>query len=199
MNSEKVIIFDVGRVLINFSFDPFEKFLIENGAKISTRNEFYEATDLFKYESGEITTQDFISAVKNLLTTPVDTETIIKEWQSIFSPIDEMIEFCKSCSLITSTYILSNTNQLHWEHLDKNYNLGALTKKAYTSFELGVMKPHEKIYKLVENEITINPANYLFIDDLAENIKAAKTLGWGTVLHEKISDTKNIVLNFIES
>ncbi len=198
MTQEKVLIFDVGRVLVNFSFDPFEKFLIKNGAAISTRDEFYEATSLFKYESGEITSEEFVQSVKTLLTSEVDSATIIKEWQNIFNPIHEMIEFCKICGETTNTFILSNTNELHWEHLDREYKVNSLTKNAYTSHKLGVMKPHKEIYRLVENSIGIDSPDILFIDDLVENIEAAKSIGWNTILHKNFLETKKIVTDFIK-
>ena len=48
----------------------------------------------------------------------------------------------------------------------------------WLSFEIGLTKPDENIYKLVERECKILPNNILFIDDKEENIVCAQKRGW---------------------
>ena len=50
------------------------------------------------------------------------------------------------------------------------------------SFELGEIKPNDKIYELVEEQTNIEPNNILFIDNRIDNINAARKRGWNTLL-----------------
>ena len=45
------------------------------------------------------------------------------------------------------------------------------------SYDIGYMKPHEEIYKILLNKYKINPEEAIFFDDREENIEAANKLG----------------------
>lgn len=70
----------------------------------------------------------------------------------------------------------------------------------WLSFELGLRKPDERIYKVVEEQCKIKPNNIMFIDDREDNIEAARNRGWNTCNatgHEldKIKESVNRFLN----
>lgn len=194
----KVIVFDVGRVLVDFSFDPFENFLKNNGAQVTSRDDFYRATKLFEYERGELKSKDFVSSVQSLLSQEVAERDIVSEWVSIFSPVPEMITFALDIRAHAKTLILSNTNQLHWEYLDDSFSIRSVTEKAFTSYEVGAMKPHAKIYDTLQTYAAVEPAHIFFIDDLAENISAAYDRGWKGIVHVDIDTTKEAVYDFLK-
>ena len=197
MRLDRAVVFDVGRVLVDFSFNSFQAFLLERGAAISTKPEFYEKTNLYDFERGEISGDDFLTATRNLLTIETSKDEIKTAWVNIFSPINEMLEFCKEISKKSKTYILSNTNILHWEYLNDTYDLNSLTLHPITSFEEREMKPDQKIYESLEKKALLEPKNIFFIDDLKENIQAAKDRGWNGIVHKKTSETKDQVLQFL--
>ena len=63
--------------------------------------------------------------------------------------------------------------------IDENYNLSKFDH-VYLSFELGMKKPDQEIYDYVQQDLGLPPENILFIDDIMENIIAAKENGWQT-------------------
>ena len=54
--------------------------------------------------------------------------------------------------------------------------------RTYISGTLGLAKPDPAIYRLVEKDSGIAPADLLFTDDRPENVEAANTRGWRTHL-----------------
>lgn len=198
MITDRAVVFDVGRVLIDFSFDPFKEFIKTRGASIGTKEEFFDKTNIYAFEKGEVDSISFIETVKSLLQVETKTEEIIHSWKNIFCPLLDMIELCNSLKGKVKTCILSNTNALHWEHLDQHYKVNSLTDKHFTSFDLGTMKPDPKIYEPVEDYLGVPINNILFIDDLPENIAAAEERGWKGVVHKDYLETKKIVLDFLK-
>ncbi len=86
------------------------------------------------------------------------------------------------------TFLLSNTNRIHYEFYNPIINqqfgydgLESFFEKAYFSHEIGMKKPDSKIYKFVLENSNLIPAETLFIDDNKSNIEAASALGIQTL------------------
>ncbi len=75
---------------------------------------------------------------------------------------------------------LSNTNAAHWEILmdAAQYPALALLQTKLASHILGVSKPNTAAFAAFTNAVGCAPDDVLFFDDSAENILAAKNLGW---------------------
>ena len=79
------------------------------------------------------------------------------------------------------TFLLSNTNAIHFPVYNKQLNdkfqitdLSELFEKAYYSYRLGLRKPDKEIFDLVINENKLHPSETLFIDDSPQHIEAAE-------------------------
>ena len=59
--------------------------------------------------------------------------------------------------------------------------------KVYESYELGMRKPEERIYKHLLNDLEISPEECVFLDDLGVNLKTARRIGIHTI---KVNDPK---------
>jgi putative hydrolase of the HAD superfamily len=55
--------------------------------------------------------------------------------------------------------------------------LGDLFSACYVSGELGLLKPHEEIYRHVLDDLGSTPAEAIFIDNRASNVAGAEALG----------------------
>jgi FMN phosphatase YigB (HAD superfamily) len=74
--------------------------------------------------------------------------------------------------------IFSTTHREHGDYVAKLAD-GALGRyEAYLSHEIGDMKPHASAFELVAVRAAIEPKRALFIDDLAENVAAARAVGF---------------------
>ncbi len=59
------------------------------------------------------------------------------------------------------------------------------------SYEIGIEKPDPKVYELLLSTLNLPAQEVVFIDDLAENVEAAKTIGIDAILFESIDQLRN--------
>lgn len=57
--------------------------------------------------------------------------------------------------------------------------------KAFTSFELGLLKPDERIYQAVLQKLRVLPEEVVFVDDKLDNVTAARALGIKGIVYDK--------------
>lgn len=194
----KALVFDLGNVLIYFDWKIAEKRLneIEDGFGTRTTKFLKENNSIIKdLEKGKLSEEDFLETIKSNLNSAIDKITIAKIFSEIFWENVELTKLLPDLRKNYNLFLLSNTNIIHrkfgWDH----YNFLKNFDKLFLSYEIGHVKPEEEIYKFVINEIKLNPAEVLYIDDIEEYVNAAKNLGWNAVQfksNEKlIEDLKN--------
>lgn len=81
-----------------------------------------------------------------------------------------------------SSGVLSNTSPSHWAqpHMLGGRGVSAVgsVEHPHASHLLGFLKPGVEIYRAFERETGFGPGEILFFDDLAENVQAARAIGW---------------------
>ncbi|NLA25181.1 MAG: HAD family phosphatase [Bacteroidales bacterium] len=189
----KNIVFDLGNVILNIdaslSVLEFEKLQLKNFDELYTLSNQVGLFD--QLEKGEIEPEEFYAKIREISKLDLKDFEIINAWNALILDFPkENIELLKSLKSKYRTFILSNTNYIHYkyytEQLQTNFNINGLedlVEKAYFSHELGYRKPDEIIYKFVENHANIKPEETLFIDDNAENCLSAEKLSWKTILY----------------
>ena len=183
MTPINTVVFDLGRVLVDFSFDPFFAFLRRHGAAVRSPQELIERTDLAAYECGRISTEKFLDNLRGLLRTPASRDELVAQWVHMFEPVAEMITLLRQLRETHHVYVLSHTNTLHWEHLRAEYRLDRLADDTLTSFEAGTMKPDPEIFLLAARRFELDPGATVFVDDLEQNVAGARRCGWHAIHH----------------
>jgi putative hydrolase of the HAD superfamily len=178
------IVFDLGNVLIPFDYSKAINKLneVENGLG----NRFY---DFFKsnynlhreFEIGKISEKEFINKILSIVDHKIDEKTFCKYYADIFSLNEDLISLLPTMKKNYKLFLLSNTDSIHkkygWEKYDflKNFD------KLILSFEVGAVKPEEKIYREVEKASELPSSEHFFIDDIQEYVEGAKNVGWDAV------------------
>lgn len=75
-------------------------------------------------------------------------------------------------------YILSNMHTHCWAHLLKSHRVFDACRGAIVSCEVKLTKPDRAIYAALTNRFDLDPASCVFVDDMAENVEAARACGW---------------------
>ena len=184
------VIFDVGRVLFDFSMDGLFDFFSRAGLEVKGTADFLEKTDELSYEKGELSTEQFLSNVEGILGGKVDRELIIRRWVCIFKPVRGMLSLLSHLRARYRVLLLSNTNELHWQFLLDRYHLGSRVDGYLTSFEARSAKPEPEIYGRMIDEFSLKVDECLFIDDLEENVQAAEALGIAGIHHINEEETR---------
>ncbi len=184
------IVFDIGRVLVDFSYDDLFSYLFDRGIALKSIDDFAEKTNLKSYEYGHISSEKFIDNICRLLTRQADRDELTEKWVKIFEPITEMLAFASSLKGRYNIFLLSNISALHWDYLMAEYKLDQVGMGVLVSFEAGALKPEEQIFREAEKRFGLLPGSTLFIDDKKENVDGAIACGWQAIHHRACEETK---------
>ena len=101
----------------------------------------------------------------------------------------ENIQLLKELSKRFRLFLLSNTNSIHINQINKllykNYNLKSLDPlfdKVYLSHQIGMRKPNKETFEWVLKDAGILAQETLFIEDSIQHIESAYKLGFQTQL-----------------
>lgn len=201
----KVILFDLGKVLVDFDHQRAAERISGFCSKtpLEIYNLFFESTVTVAFEAGKITPQDFYLEVKNMLDLKLSYESFVPIWNDIFflSPKNRSVfKLANSLRSYYKTALLSNINILHYEYLRKNFPVFSVFDKIFLSFELGVIKPDKEIYNRVIKELKVAPDEIFYTDDRLELVESAKSLGMKgcvfTNFEQLVKDIGQLNLNF---
>lgn len=174
------IIFDFGDIFINLDKPGVEKAFRNLGL-----TEWHADLDELnkRFEIGDATELEFIEGFqKHLPNASIDE--IRKAWNAVLGNFPEYrLDFLQSLKGKYRLFLLSNTDKIHIEHFEHREGMSFSRdfyncfEKVYFSYEMGMRKPDENIYKLLLNKHDLSPRRTLFIDDKKDNTDAAASLG----------------------
>ena len=185
------VFLDIGGVLIGLDNEPALKRISEFSrleVQEFTRR-LNENSRIAAYEAGELTTEEFFEHHCELLEMKITLEEFKEIWSSVFvfdSPANGMVspglfeELKRNCRLIA----LSNTNEMQFTYLVSCHPLVGQFHDQILSYQMGCLKPDPEIYRLALHKAGCSPSATLFVDDLPENVEAARRLGIQGVLFE---------------
>lgn len=164
----RCVIFDLGRTLVPFSFDPLTP------ALQSRRDEAFQ---LFAaYETGQIDSNRFERELRALARIQPN---FAEWWCSIFT-IELLIpeEVLRRIKDQVRLGLISNTNELHFEFLRREMPQLSLFDFFTLSYKVGAVKPSPAIYTSAEEMAQCRPNEILYFDDIPEYVEAARRRGW---------------------
>jgi HAD superfamily hydrolase (TIGR01509 family) len=188
----KAVIFDLGKVLLDFDFSLAAKRL-QPHCRVTTeqlRMFIDQSTLLFRFETGQIDAGQFFVEVQSLSGYEGSFEDFSRIFADIFSPIDPMIELQgQLTSHGIPTFVFSNTNDLAITHVRADYPFYSRFQGYVLSYEHGVMKPDPRLYEEVETMTGLSGPDLFYIDDRPENIETALQRQWQAVVHQDATAT----------
>ncbi len=179
----KAILFDMGNVLLFFNARISSKAFAQ--ATGLTEEEIWEqffVSELEKrYTRGEISSQEFYEQVSRNFPKKIDFKTFSRLWNEIFTENLEMDELLKKLKRHYPLYMISNTNDLHFEHIKKNFGITKHFTDFFPSHQVGHRKPNPAMFQHVLKEIKLKPEETVFVDDMSEFVESARQLGINAV------------------
>jgi putative hydrolase of the HAD superfamily len=185
----KNIIFDLGNVLVNVEYQRFIDKLKLYGVDDDTYKNFFKGAHyrLLGYESGEISTEDFIKKCISGLNIDMSFKEYADAFNDMFSEIPQMSNLVKllKSNYHYKLYLLSNTSPLHFDYITEKFQYINLLDNFALSYKLKSLKPEDNIYIRAIQHLNIIPEESLFIDDLEENCAGAEKFGIKTICYNK--------------
>jgi len=195
----KVLYFDLGNVLLNFSHEQMYRQMAEvAGVSPETLVDALFGSGagsgaLVRYETGQLTTDEYFDFVQRAIGTRPDSQRFAAAVCDIFSPIDETWDLVRQLAAAGQCLaVLSNTNAAHWAFVtDGRFPLvagigepGSPFAWAILSYEVRAMKPDRAIFDAAIERAGVAADEIFFVDDIAENVAGACAAGIDAVLFE---------------
>jgi len=187
MTQPKAVIFDLGKVLLDFDYHIAGRNLAarSNLTAEALTDSLLQPDLLHKYETGLLSKEEFFQLLCQKTGYSGDIGEFALSFGDIFMPIEPMIALQRELRRKGyPTFIFSNTNQLAVDHIRRTYPFFADFDGYVFSFEHHCMKPAATLYAIVEKISGRSGQEILYLDDRLENIQAATVRGWQTILHE---------------
>ena len=183
----KAIIFDLGRVLVHFDFKrgykALEGLCPHAAADIPRR---IASTDLVtRFETGLVESLDFFEQFSRLLDLRLDYRRFCDVWSCIFTDPLLPEAMLQSLARRYRLMLLSNTNAIHFRMVRESY--GPLLSHFHDmilSYEVKLMKPDPKIFRLAVERAGCRPGECFYTDDIPAYTAAACAEGIDAVTFE---------------
>ena len=185
------IILDMGGVLMNHNMPEciarFTDILGEEQMKtilgLATNGEGTADSLMEQYERGDISTDAFIEGIMQHAQRPTSREEVIAAWNAMHGgiPTERLQHIQQWKDEGHRLFLLSNNNDLHWEHILSQYNM-SMFEHCFASHLMHMSKPDPRIYESVDNQLRKWQCElpFHFVDDIAINRETAEALGWKT-------------------
>ncbi len=188
METVKVILFDLGNVLVHIDILNFPRALKINHNRFDELASQIHAIQQ-KYECGLITTDDFFSEVLRLSGNEFSRSELEKAFSTILcKPVDGMEEIVRKVSAKYFTALVSNTSEFHYLQSLQQVPAVHLLHKHYVSYKLKALKPQKEFYEKVLADLQKKPEEVVFIDDVEQNVQGAALAGMKTIHFHSIEN-----------
>ena len=190
---------DVGRMLKGFEgvgLDP-RMFMAESAEKgATTVCEGMSVGQLLSdYQTGDITTEELLETILPECRPGTTREQLVEAWNHCLVSIPrERLETVRRWrEKGHRTYMLSNTNDLHWRYISthcfggEGLGLEDCFDGVFLSHEMRLAKPDAEIYRSMLQRLGVRAEDCWFVDDAQVNVEAARKEG----LQAEWLDVKN--------
>lgn len=171
-------LYDIGKVLLHFNFETsLRRLLPEDCTDAHERlSRLLEKKD--EFEGGHIAEESYIPWALDVMGSQASHEEFRHAWCDIFTPNQPMWDCVNQLAKDGHRLILfSNTNAIHCPWMFGEYDIFRHFHGAVLSFEVGAIKPQDKIYQHAIQRYDLKPEQTLYIDDLPENIASGERFG----------------------
>jgi HAD superfamily hydrolase (TIGR01509 family) len=186
----KNLIFDLGGVIIDLHVhktrEAFQALGMGETANWFVANQ--QASLLNAYETGKLSSEDFIAGINKESGLNISDEQFYKAWTTMLGKVkSERIHMLKELRDKYRVYALSNINAMHAHAchtiLQRDHDIFSFHEifdLVFYSHEIGARKPEPEAWQKVLERTGILPEETLFIDDHLPNVEAAAALGFQT-------------------
>ena len=194
----KAVIWDVGGVLERTEDPEPRRALAQRlGWKVGPLMDLvFGNNDAHRAQLGQISLADHWQNVRRALgQTEDELERTIEEFFAGDELDTQLVEAIRRMREDYTTAILSNYFPILRDKVNHQWKIGDAFDHLVVSAEVGVKKPDLRIFQIVLESVGCSPGQAVFIDDMIENIAAAREAG----LHAVHFQTRDQALDSLNS
>lgn len=203
----KAIIFDMGGVIVDLDIEDCKRAFKEylGYDKIDELIDPCHQKGIYgDLEEGKISGDEFRRLVLEESRPGSAAEDVDRAMWHILVGIEPYkVEMLRKLSESYELYLLSNNNPVCLPHAKEIFSkagipLDSIFRKCFYSFEMKALKPSEKFYKAVIEEIGLPADQMLFIDDSQKNVDGAVAAGLPAAYYEPGTDLEALLSEILE-
>ena len=187
MSVPSVVVFDLGKVLLDFDYGIAAAKLARRGQLTAPQvlQTLSQSPLLHRFETGLTTKEQFAVEVCAACGFSGTVDEFYDAFADIFTEIRPMTALHGALrAKRIPTCIFSNTNGVAIGHIRQRFPFFAHFDHYILSYEQGVMKPDAAIYAAVERALGLTGEAIVYLDDRGENVEGGLVRGWRALLHE---------------
>ena len=173
-------LFDLGNVLAGFDHMKFCRRLAETTPPWREedihRIVFQEGINE-RFETGRLSGKDFYEELRRSLGVSLSLERLQDLWCDIFHENPGMGSLLEALHKRARLILISNTNPWHLDYVKNRYTFFRHFHSLILSYEIGVLKPHTRIFQAALEAAGSRPDRCLYFDDIEAHVRAAARLG----------------------
>lgn len=184
-NSADVLLFDIGRVILDIDFNKvMTSWAGHAGCTPAELAGRFVVDDSFRHhEVGRIDDAAFFANLRGSLGIGLSDAQFLEGWNAIFAgEMPGIAALLARAGKRMPLYAFSNTNPAHVAHFSRAYAdvLGHF-REIFLSSTIGLRKPDAEAYDHVVKAIGVPASRILFFDDVPANIEGARSRGLAAV------------------
>lgn len=175
----KTIIFDLGGVLVHLDWEKVCAPL----AALSDRSSGYVRREVINGPlvqsamRGELDPNQFHQSLSERLAIEISYESFLGIWTGLLSENEEIVPLVERLKDDYPLVLASNTDQIHFTFSKQKFEVLGHLEQHFLSYEIGILKPDPAFFRHVLKSLEAAPGDCVFIDDVAENVESARSLG----------------------
>lgn len=178
MTTPDVVLLDLGNVLVSIHPEAFSRSLGIRDEEARARYRSAVIDLVRRFEQGLVSSNDYFDHLRDLFEGRFSREELTRSMLNVIGqPVKGMEGVLSRISTKATLGLVSNTNVLHFEHCRSSFPFINAFSHLFLSYQMKLLKPDPKYYQAVLEHFNVPAGRMLFIDDLNENVEAAREAG----------------------
>ena len=173
----KTIIFDMGGVLVDLEWDSMCARLQARSGLADVRPEVVNGPIAMSTMLGQLTPHAYHDALCEKLDATLFSDDFIDVWNSLLSANEAIVPLVERLKSDHRLVLGSNTDAIHFPYAFEKFPILKSFEQYFLSYEMGLFKPDPAFFHHILQTLDIPAAECIFIDDRAENVEAALSVG----------------------
>lgn len=175
---DKLFIFDIGGVFVKLDPASRDRAISQVGnTALSFRYSDAPETIFRDFRLGRIAESDYVHNLAEMFSVSPD-RIYEAERAYVAEGYGEFIDFVRRLRRHHRVVCLSNNQAIHWRYISENLLGHGYFDREYLSHEMGLEKPDHMIFQEVSRTERCSEKEVVYVDDIEENIIAARKIGW---------------------
>lgn len=178
------IVFDLGGVVFRWQPDVLVRRVFDDlQTQARVRREIIDHPDWIELDRGTLALDAAIA--RGASRTGLPDHAVARLFDEVprsLTPIEATIDLIREMNESSHRqYVLSNMHRASADFLERNHDIWRMFEGVVFSCRIQKVKPEPGIYEYLLTEHRLDPADTVFIDDIAENLAAALAFGIRTI------------------